>query len=414
MIDDVISKVAENLRPRTLEITEELHRKILNDIPDLRGDDRILGLLNASIDENVAAALHLLQHEFSLEHVQAPFAALEYTRRLAQHGVRTSALLRAYRIGHERFLGYCLEELAQLVTDVEALAEATLRMTQIVFGYIDHVSEQVVAAYEVEQAMWLKNRAAVRTACVRTLLADEESRGTAAEGTLRYRLRQTHLGLVIWASGSSAQGEELVRLEKLTDRFARELGCDEDPLFVPDDDVTAWVWLPLGGRQSVGTEPLEMVLAREEHPPRVATGEPAWGETGFRATHRQALRAKSVALAAGDAGASITRFAEVGPVAMMVEDLDATRAWVSWTLGRLADEGEQCARLRETMRVFLSEGGSYTAAAERLKLHKNTIQYRVRQAAEIRGRGWEDNRLHAELALLACRWLGEVVLNKQD
>jgi hypothetical protein len=77
VIDEVISKVAENLRPRTLEITQDLHRRILSDIPELRGDERIVGLLNASIDENVAAALHLLQHGFSLDHIQTSSATLE-------------------------------------------------------------------------------------------------------------------------------------------------------------------------------------------------------------------------------------------------------------------------------------------------------------------------------------------------
>jgi DNA-binding PucR family transcriptional regulator len=99
---------------------------------------------------------------------------------------------------------------------------------------------------------------------------------------------------------------------------------------------------------------------------------------------------------------------------MMVDDLEATRVWVQWTLGPLADDGEQQARLRETLRVFLAESSSYTATAERLKLHKNTIQYRIQKAAEIRGRGWEDQRLDVQLALLACRWLGSAVLGPAE
>jgi PucR C-terminal helix-turn-helix domain/GGDEF-like domain len=414
VIDEVISKVAERLRPRSLEITQDLHRRILGDIPELRGDERIVGLLDASIDENVAAILHVLQHEYNLDHIQTPLAALEYTRRLAQHGVRTSALLRAYRIGHERFLGYCLDELTHLVTDVEVLAPATLRMTQIVFGYIDRVSEQVVAAYEIEQGLWLQNRVAVRAACIRSVLSGDQAGGAAIERTLRYRLRQWHLGLVLWVGGTSGQGEDLVRFEKLSERFAQELGCGESPLFVPSDDVTALVWLPLGDRQSVRAEPLEALLARQEYPPRVATGEPAYGVEGWRATHRQALRAQSVAVAAGTSGRSITRFGEVGPIAMMCDDLEATRAWVHWTLGRLAEDDDQHAGPRETLRVFLSEGASYTAAAERLKVHKNTIQYRVNKAADVRGRGWDDGRLDVELALLACRWLGPAVLARAE
>jgi hypothetical protein len=54
------------------------------------------------------------------------------------------------------------------------------------------------------------------------------------------------------------------------------------------------------------------------------------------------------------------------------------------TLGALAIDDEPQARLRETARVFLSTGGSFTATAEQLMLHKNTVHYRIRKAEEIR------------------------------
>ena len=43
-------------------------------------------------------------------------------------------------------------------------------------------------------------------------------------------------------------------------------------------------------------------------------------------------------------------------------------------------------QLRDTVRVFPDCGGSYTQAAARLHLHKNTVHYRVRKAEELRGR----------------------------
>jgi DNA-binding PucR family transcriptional regulator len=83
---------------------------------------------------------------------------------------------------------------------------------------------------------------------------------------------------------------------------------------------------------------------------------------------------------------------------------------VADTLGALAGEGEQVARLRETLRVFLGCGGSYTAAAGQLSMHKNSVQYRVHKAEELLGRPVADNRLDVELALSLCRWVGGVVL----
>ena len=76
----------------------------------------------------------------------------------------------------------------------------------------------------------------------------------------------------------------------------------------------------------------------------------------------------------------------------------------------LAMDSERQARLRETARVFLQTGGSYTATAEQLYLHRNTAQYRVQKAEELRGRPFREGRLDVELALLACHWLGSVVL----
>ncbi len=80
------------------------------------------------------------------------------------------------------------------------------------------------------------------------------------------------------------------------------------------------------------------------------------------------------------------------------------------TLAGLAADDEQQARLRETLLAFLQTGGSYKATAERLMLHKNTVQYRIRKAEESLGRPVGENRHDVELALRASYWLGSSVL----
>ena len=52
------------------------------------------------------------------------------------------------------------------------------------------------------------------------------------------------------------------------------------------------------------------------------------------------------------------------------------------------------------------------ATAERLTLHKNSVQYRVRKAEESLGRPIGEDRLSVELALLASQWLGAAVLRQ--
>ena len=59
-------------------------------------------LLGASVEGNVDTVLHALRYDIAVERVEAPTAALEYARRLAQHGVPVNALVRAYRLGQRR------------------------------------------------------------------------------------------------------------------------------------------------------------------------------------------------------------------------------------------------------------------------------------------------------------------------
>jgi DNA-binding PucR family transcriptional regulator len=103
-------------------------------------------------------------------------------------------------------------------------------------------------------------------------------------------------------------------------------------------------------------------------------------------------------------------FSEVAPVAMMLGSPDLLRAWIHGTLGGLAGDDEHHARLRSTLLVFLRTGGSYKTTAERLMLHKNTVQYRIRKAEESLGRPVGENRHDVELALRASHWLGSLVL----
>ena len=100
----------------------------------------------------------------------------------------------------------------------------------------------------------------------------------------------------------------------------------------------------------------------------------------------------------------------LAPLALMSGSTELIRAWVVETLGSLADDDGQHAMLRDTLRVFLQESGSFVAAAERLTLHKNTVRYRIGKAEESLGRPLGEDRLQIELALLAAQWLGPAVL----
>jgi hypothetical protein len=405
-----VAEVCKALVPRTAEMSADIYHLIVREIPQLRSDKRILELLEASVAENVGTVLHILQHSIDLENVHSPAAAEEYARRLAQRGVPIAALLRAYRIGSARFEDWCLQELGRGTNDAAVVSAAGLRIAAVLASYIDKVSEELVSAYESEKENWLRNQSVARAARVRALLRNEPVDVDSSEAILGYRLRQRHLGVVTWITGTVAGGDSIGRLERATAEIAAEVNSDGRPMFVPQDEFSAWAWLPFGARRDIVVPAKNLKGVPGTDQIRFALGEPALGLRGFRRTHQQALNAQAVALAAGPSGQPVTSFGEVAPLALMSGSIELLQAWVIETLADLADDDANNARLRETLRVFLEENGSYKTTAERLTLHKNTVQYRVRRAEEGLGRPIGQDRLQIELALLASQWLGPAVL----
>jgi len=402
--------VAGALAPRTDEISTDVYQLIVEEIPKLRTDTRVLALLAASVGENVATVLHVLRHGIDVGEVRAPAAAQEYARRLAQRCVPLTSLLRAYRIGSTRFQNWCLRELAHHTADASIVGAAGIRIAEITATYIDQVSEELVSAYEAEKGNWLRNLSVARAARVRALLRGERVDLDSSEAILGYRLRQHHVGVVCWVTDVQPGGGALERLEHATAEVAGQAGGTGRPIFLPQDESCAWAWLPLGSRETFAILASPTATVGSDDEIRIAVGAVGAGLPGFRRTHQQALGAHAVALAAGKAAPAVTSFADVAPLALMSNSVDLVRGWVVETLGALAIDDDVNARLRNTLQVFLQENGSFKATAERLILHKNTVQYRVRKAQESLGRPIDEKRLHVELALLASQWLGAAVL----
>jgi hypothetical protein len=407
----IMAEVAAAVGSRAGVVRADVYQVILREIPQLRDDKPLLALLASSVDSNVDTCLQIMQHRIDLATVTAPAAAVEYARRLAQRGTPLTALLRSYRVGHTRFSDWLLRELARQISDAKMISAATLGMSRIVAGYIDQISEEVVAAYTQERENWLRNRSAARTARIRDLLSGERVDVSAAEATLGYRLRQYHVGLVCWAGDAAGAADEISRLEHAVSHVAAQAVCSGETVFLPRDESSAWAWLPLGIRDTFDAAASAVGVDGDIH---FAFGDAAKGAAGFRLSHAQAIAAQAVALAAGSPPPRTVAFSEVAPVAMMLRSTDLLRAWVLSTLAGLGTDDEHHARLRDTMLVFLQTGGSYKTTAERLMLHKNTVQYRIRKAEESLGQPVGENRHDVELALRASHWLGSSVLHPAE
>jgi DNA-binding PucR family transcriptional regulator len=402
----LVESVAGTVGGRLDSVTDDIQAVIEEAIPRLQADESA-SLLQASIGENIDTVIRALVDAHAPEPLEAPAAAVDYARRLAQQDVPATLLIRAYRVGQARFLHHCIEELLHQSPGDHLEGLATLEMTEMVSDYIDNVVEQVLTAYARARDGWLRDRSAVLAMRVRELLRGGLVDVGATERALDYRLDQHHVGVVAWVDEPAA-ADALEHIRGVIGALGKAFRCATAPLAIPADESSVWAWIP--AKVSLAkTKELDAATASE---PTVsaAVGEPAAGIEGFRRSHGQAVSARAVALAAGEQRSPVTPFVDVAPIAMLCSDLDSARAWIHETLGELAVDSSRNEGLRETARVFLGTGGSYTATAERLFLHRNTAQYRVRKAEEVRGRPLRDGRLDVELALLACHWMRAAVL----
>ena len=409
---DRLAQISAVLGDDLPTLSRALHEVLASEIVELDGDQLMLDLLRASGESNVETFLHFARYDIPIEEIEAPAAALEYSRRLAQRGISSNALQRAYRLGQRHVMRIALDLIAEHEPDREVALATGMVLLDKAFAYIDAVSEKVVSEYEEERERWLANRTTVRATARRAVLCGDAVEEAAAEQALGYRLRRDHVGLVAWSVGVTP-GAALVRdLERAVGGVAEAYGVGA-PLFMPQDRSLAWAWIPRG-RRSAALDPVAIAALVLEHGAglRVAMGSVGSGIQGFVATHREALRAHQVAATAGPRSAVVTAWGEPGvrSAAVLARDLPTTRELVASALGALGADDEAMERLRETLWTFLDQRRSYLATAERLHLHRNTVKYRVDKAVSARGRGLDEDRLDLELALLACRHLGATVL----
>lgn len=397
--------ITGRLGDKLADITSSIQQLLVADISELRGDEQLQQLLRDTVAGNIDTFFSAIRHGIPLERIEAPTAALEYARRLAQREVSANALTRAYRLGHRVALKFVLDEIRSSQMDPELSLDTYELMEAISFGYIDEVSQRVVAAYQDERERWLEHRNRLRAEQVRELLTGTDVDTDAMTTAIRYPLRRIHLAAVLWCR-ESAEGDELARIEQFVKKVAESIGAQESPLFIAVDRVTAWAWIPIPpDAASHAVTRFRAALATDF--PCVAVGNPSPGVEGFRRSHQQAKAAHTVATLAGATDHRFTAASDrgVSVAALLGNDIDAASMWIRDVLGPLASPTNSDERLRETLRAFLGTSSSYKAAAEELHLHTNTVKYRVARAIERRGRPIADDRLDVEVALLLCDWL---------
>jgi sugar diacid utilization regulator len=399
-VDAIVSEVARGVEANLAKLTVELTDYFVDVIPEFQHDDTVRKLMVASTSSNLVAIVDMLAHNIPVDSITVPPAAAEYARRFAQHELSLEALLRAYRLGEQRMTEWSLDILAGVpglstADAIAAIAELTKRTNR----YIDQVIEGLIDIYESELRRWTNRTGAARTAQLRAVLENESLTDASAEHLLGTPLSGWHQAAIVWVSTETPDAEITLQV---ANRLLNEVS-GRTPMTMLADDHTMWAWLT-----TPSAPDLTMALLRERlqsYPSlRIALGSPGRRLVGFRATLREAQRARKVAETMESAD-QLVSFDDVAIAALLTDHPDDLRIWTLRVLGDLAADDPTTARLRSTVRVFLEANSSFTEAATRLHLHKNTVHYRIRKAEEIRGRPLSQGRLDVEVALAVCELL---------
>ena len=394
-IATLAGEVAGRIGARLADLTPEMTTMFVDTISEFQHDQAAQRLMVASTASNLSAVLDMLMLGISLEDIVVPPAAATYARRFAQHDLSLEALLRAYRLGEHMFLQWVIQDLRKQALPADDALAVTGRVALLLNGYIDQVIEGLVEIYQTEHKRWRERSDAARAAQVRVVLAADRLDTPVAEQMLGLSLREWHTAAVAWVDGDHTAAQLQVVGRLLTEVSGRT------PLTVYADTSTIWAWVSSPERPSLDLDRLATRLA-EHRELRVALGEPGTGLAGFRTSHEEALRAQQVAEIDARPGQQVYPHARVALAGLLVDRREAVRLWVQRTLGELARDDEGMARLRHTVQVLLEANGSYTEAAARMHVHKNTVLYRLRKAEDLLGRPVTDDRLRIQVALIAC------------
>ncbi|MFC6010321.1 PucR family transcriptional regulator [Nocardia lasii] len=393
--------VGQALGPQVGAITDELIRVTEQMIPltDVAAD--LVDMRAASIAENVAAVQYVLANNIDPATVAPPAGAAAYAQRLARRGVPLTILLRAYGLGQYRILDAAISLILAIPGPEQPVRIAEL--LRFAGAYLDRLNSSMGRIYEAERDRWLSSRQAARQQWIARLLDTDDVDLAAAQKALDYRLDRTHVAAEIWAT---VTGADAVRaLEQARQALSAAMRTGGTELVAASGDRAMCLWFPVD--KACAVEELNEHVAGL--PVRVALGSAGEGLAGFRGSARSAARAKALAVSAGDRAPVVIDYDRVAPFALLSAEPGELADLVHRVLGPLARDGAKLELLRDTLEVFLAEGGSYSRTARVLDVHRNTVQYRIQQITGRYGTAVDTDTFELRFALGICRWHRQVL-----
>jgi len=394
-----ILEVAQAMSSDLDGVARELSDMIHAQISELDHDLRLA--THESCRANLGAIMSMLSEGLLPGLATAPPEALAYAKEYVRRGLGLETLQRAYRIGQATLSRMWLEELRIRADDAEELADTFGFFNEWLFQWVETLEHRLTEYYMVERERRLRGTSAMRSEQVRMILDGSPVDIRNASATLRYELDRRHVAYIVWTTGATLDapnGNVLFgEMERVAANVAALMGAT-DHLTVPLGGYLAcWAGFRRAPRAETLTGTLPLVTNSWIN---VALGQVGDRIGGFRRSHEEAVLARRVhQLRRQERQPTCVRFSDVALEVMLTHSPEEARRFVAQQLGDLAGEDKSVARLRDTLRVFLEENGSFQNAAARLGVHKNTVAYRIRRAEELLGHGVKERQLELQTAL---------------
>ena len=398
-----IREIAQRQLDRLDELTATAQAAVVRVAPLLAEDPALYAESLASTRANTARFLMLMaSHPLEPIPSDPPPEAVDIARSVMRRGADTEMVVLTYRAGQNVFWESWIDAAAELVPDRDELVEVLRVSSVLVPAYIDGVLATVLTRAEEEREELLRGGLARRAETVRMILDDVPIAEQRAGERLGYELSQTHTCVVLWSEDAVEQGT----LDRAAHALAHAVGARR-PLVLPATVAAVWAWIGTAGEPDLA----QLRAAMEDVDPaiRAAVGPSCPGLAGFRRSHDGAVATHGL-VAAARGGERLTTYRDVEVTALVAQDPRRMADFVRTTLGPLAGRDAAAARLRETLRMYLSEGESAPRAAQRLYTHRNTVLHRVARAEELLGHPIADRRLELALALELTHRLGDRTL----
>ncbi|HTT96255.1 MAG TPA: helix-turn-helix domain-containing protein [Solirubrobacterales bacterium] len=289
-----------------------------------------------------------------------------------------SSLLAGYRFAQMALWGSWFELIEASAGDEDTKRELLRHGSQYFFQYADLVNRYMAEGYQRSVERAAAQGEHHRFQALKTLLEADPLSGS----DLDLDLNNHHLGCVAWGEGA----DQAVR------RLASLLGRPAQLTLRLHDNWWGWI----SGSRPLDGDQRETLRGFDPGPGiRLAFGLEGFGESGFRATNHQALRAQWVA----PPGPAVIHYEDVAVETLATEAESDARAFVAHELRGIDDPSAASARLRDTLAAYFAAELNAASAAAALGVHHQTVTNRLRVVEERIGRPLGSRHLELAVAL---------------